>query len=70
MFFLGHWWILVLIIAAAVLLISGPRLLPKLGSFMGRRGRELKGASMEAGTKFKEEVTKPTDSPEPENSEH
>ncbi len=62
----GHWWILVVIILAGVLIIAGPRLLPKLGEFLGRRGREIKGASVEAGTKFKEEVTKPGDGTEPE----
>jgi Sec-independent protein translocase protein TatA len=52
----GHYWIIGIIILAAVLLLIGPRLLPALGRRLGRRARETGAASKEAASAFKSEL--------------
>jgi TatA/E family protein of Tat protein translocase len=58
---LGHWWIL-LIIAALALIIFGPSRLPELGAGLGRAIREFRKGAAEMTESLKEEATKPTDS--------
>jgi Sec-independent protein translocase protein TatA len=52
----GHWYVL-LIILVAILVLAGPRVLPRLGTLFGRRLKETQRASIEAGQAFKAEVT-------------
>lgn len=61
----GHWYVL-LIIVAAILVLARPRMLPRLGTLFGRRLKETQRASMEAGRAFKAEVGDgQPDKPEP-----
>ncbi|MDP9326166.1 MAG: twin-arginine translocase TatA/TatE family subunit [Candidatus Dormibacteraeota bacterium] len=55
---LGHWWIL-LIIAALALIIFGPARLPELGAGLGRAIREFRKGASEMTESLKEEATKP-----------
>ncbi len=57
---LGHWWIL-LIIAALALIIFGPQRLPELGAGLGRAIREFRKGAAEMTESLKEEATKSTD---------
>jgi TatA/E family protein of Tat protein translocase len=57
----GHWWIL-LILAAVALIIFGPSRLPELGSGLGKAIKEFRKASTEMGDALKEEVHKPNES--------
>jgi Sec-independent protein translocase protein TatA len=54
---LGHWWILIVLAAGLILLFWAPRMLPKLGSRLGRGAHELKDASVEAGKNLRREAT-------------
>ena len=58
---LGHWWIL-LIIAALALIIFGPQRLPELGAGLGRAIREFRKGATEMTESLKEEVAKPPES--------
>ena len=55
---LGHWWIL-LIIAALALIIFGPQRLPELGAGLGKAIREFRKGASEMTESLKEEATKP-----------
>ncbi|HEV3235274.1 MAG TPA: twin-arginine translocase TatA/TatE family subunit [Candidatus Dormibacteraeota bacterium] len=55
---LGHWWIL-LIIAALALIIFGPARLPELGAGLGRAIKEFRKGASELTDSLKEEATKP-----------
>ena len=55
---LGHWWIL-LILAAIALIIFGPSRLPELGSGLGKAIKEFRKATSEMGDALKEEVRQP-----------
>src|SRR5258708_9034860 len=55
---LGHWWIL-LILAAIALIIFGPSRLPELGSGLGKAIKEFRKATSEMGEALKEEVRQP-----------
>ena len=57
---LGHWWIL-LIIAALALIIFGPQRLPELGAGLGKAIREFRKGASEMTESLKEEATKPVD---------
>src|ERR1700730_1088554 len=57
---LGHWWVL-LILAAIALIVFGPSRLPELGAGLGKAIREFRKASSEMGEALKEEVHKPGD---------
>jgi TatA/E family protein of Tat protein translocase len=57
----GHWWIL-LILAAVALIIFGPSRLPELGSGLGKAIKEFRKATTEMGDALKEEVHKPNES--------
>ena len=57
---LGHWWIL-LIIAALALIIFGPQRLPELGAGLGKAIREFRKGASEMTESLKEEATKPAD---------
>jgi Sec-independent protein translocase protein TatA len=64
----GHWYVL-LIILLAILVLVGPRALPHLGTLFGRRLKETKRASIEAGQAFKAEITDgETGTPDPASS--
>jgi Sec-independent protein translocase protein TatA len=67
--FLGHWWVLLLLIAVAALILS-PSLLPRLGRFLGRRARETGAAGVEAGRNLREELNKPADKPPEDKPGH
>jgi sec-independent protein translocase protein TatA len=60
---LGHWWIL-LILAAIALIIFGPQRLPELGQGLGKAIREFRKGASEMTESLKEEATKPTDGKE------
>jgi TatA/E family protein of Tat protein translocase len=53
----GHWWVL-LILAAIALIIFGPSRLPELGAGMGKAIKEFRKATSEMGDALKEEVHK------------
>ncbi|SRR5258708_21433329 len=55
---LGHWWIL-LILAAIALIIFGPSRLPELGSGLGKAIKEFRKATSDMGEALKEEVRQP-----------
>jgi len=55
---LGHWWVL-LILAAIALIIFGPSRLPELGAGLGKAIKEFRKATTEMGDALKEEVHKP-----------
>jgi sec-independent protein translocase protein TatA len=55
---LGHWWIL-LIIAALALIIFGPARLPEVGAGLGRAIKEFRKGASELTDSLKEEATKP-----------
>jgi TatA/E family protein of Tat protein translocase len=57
----GHWWIL-LILAAIALIIFGPSRLPELGASLGRAIREFRKGASEMTDTFKEEFNKPVES--------
>lgn len=56
----GHWWVL-LILAAIALLIFGPQRLPELGAGLGKAIREFRKGASEMGDSLKEEAVKPTE---------
>jgi len=56
----GHWWIL-LILAAIALIIFGPSRLPELGSGLGKAISEFRKATSEMGNAIKDEAKKPTE---------
>src|SRR5258708_29618094 len=58
---LGHWWIL-LILAAIALIIFGPSRLPELGSGLGKAIKEFRKATSDMGDALKEEVRQPDQS--------
>jgi len=58
----GHWYV-ILILIALVVLFAGPSVLPRLGAHLGRRMRETKMASQEAGRSFRDEFQN-SDEPE------
>ena len=58
---LGHWWVL-LILAAIALIIFGPSRLPELGAGLGKAIKEFRKATTEMGDALKEEVHKPDES--------
>ena len=55
---LGHWWIL-LILAAVALIIFGPSRLPELGSGLGKAIKEFRKATSDMSEALKEEVRQP-----------
>jgi len=55
---LGHWWVL-LILAAIALIIFGPSRLPELGAGLGKAIREFRKATTDMGDVLKEEAHKP-----------
>ena len=55
-----HWYVVVIILAIALLLVA-PSVLPRLGRRLGRRMRETKDATVEAGKAFKAESTRAGD---------
>jgi TatA/E family protein of Tat protein translocase len=57
----GHWWVL-LILAAIALIIFGPSRLPELGAGLGRAIKEFRKATTEMGDALKEEAKKPDES--------
>lgn len=57
----GHWWIL-LVLAAIALIIFGPSRLPELGSGLGRALKEFRKATTDMGEALKEEVRQPDQS--------
>ncbi len=59
----GHWYVIVILLVV-LLLIVAPSTLPRLGVRFGRRVRETKDASIEAGRAFKDEVHDEGDRPE------
>jgi Sec-independent protein translocase protein TatA len=63
-----HWYVVVIILAIALLLLS-PALLPRLGRRLGRRVRETRDASVEAGKAFKREARHPKNTVEAPGSE-
>jgi Sec-independent protein translocase protein TatA len=63
-----HWYVVVIILAVALLLLS-PSLLPRLGRRLGRRVRETRDASVEAGKAFKKEARPPENTVEAPASE-
>jgi TatA/E family protein of Tat protein translocase len=54
----GHWW-LILIILAIALIVFGPARLPELGAGLGRAIREFRKGASEMTENLKDEVTKP-----------
>jgi TatA/E family protein of Tat protein translocase len=58
--FLGHWWVL-LIIGAIALIIFGPQRLPEVGAGLGKALREFRKGASEMTDSLKEEATKPLD---------
>ncbi len=56
----GHWWLL-LILAAIALIIFGPSRLPELGSGLGKAISEFRKATSEMGNAIKDEAKKPTE---------
>src|ERR1700682_3440785 len=57
---LGHWWVL-LILAAIALIVFGPSRLPELGSGLGKAIREFRKATSDMGDALKEEAPKPNE---------
>jgi TatA/E family protein of Tat protein translocase len=57
---LGHWWVL-LILAAIALIIFGPSRLPELGAGLGKAIKEFRKATTEMGDALKEEAHKPNE---------
>ena len=57
---LGHWWVL-LILAAVALIVFGPSRLPELGAGLGKAIREFRKATTDMGDALKEEVHKPNE---------
>ncbi|HEV3231428.1 MAG TPA: twin-arginine translocase TatA/TatE family subunit [Candidatus Dormibacteraeota bacterium] len=51
----GHWWIL-LILAAIALIIFGPRRLPELGEGLGRAIKEFRKATTDVTDSIRDEV--------------
>ena len=62
--FLGHWYVLPILVVLLVLLAS-PSLLPRLGRFIGRRARETGAAGVQASRNLRDELTRP-DEDDPE----
>ena len=62
----GHLWIILIIIVLVVLVLAGPRILPKLGSRMGRLARDTKEGAVEGAGNLVTEARKP---PEPTQSQ-
>ena len=62
MFGIERLWI-VLIILAIALIMFGPARLPELGASLGRALREFRKGTAEMAENLKEEVTKPIDAP-------
>ena len=58
--FLGHWYVL-LIVLAIVLIVYGPGKLPEVGGAIGKAMREFRRQSTELTEEFKKSV--PTDNP-------
>ena len=58
----GHWYVIV-ILALVLLLLVAPSTLGKMGVRFGRRVRETKDATIEAGRSFKDEVDKEDEPP-------
>jgi len=52
----GHWYVILILIVAFLVLVA-PSTLPRLGVRFGKRVRETKDASVEAAQAFKDEVT-------------
>jgi Sec-independent protein translocase protein TatA len=48
-----HWYVLVIVLAVALLLL-GPSILPRVGRRLGRRVRETRDAGAATGKAFKE----------------
>jgi sec-independent protein translocase protein TatA len=55
---LGHWWVL-LILAAVALIVFGPSRLPELGAGLGKAIKEFRKATTDMGDALKDEVHKP-----------
>jgi len=64
---IGHWWILLIILALALVLLS-PSILPRLGRRLGRGLRETKDASIVAAEELKREVAAKEEDPGPKDS--
>jgi TatA/E family protein of Tat protein translocase len=58
---LGHWWVL-LILAAIALIVFGPSRLPELGAGLGKAIREFRKATTDMGDALKDEAHKPSES--------
>src|ERR1700737_1787080 len=58
---LGHWWVL-LILGALALIVFGPSRLPELGAGLGKAIREFRKATTDMGDALKDEVHKPNES--------
>ncbi|MFN2463098.1 MAG: twin-arginine translocase TatA/TatE family subunit [Candidatus Dormibacteria bacterium] len=56
----GHWWIILIILALA-LIIFGPARLPELGAGLGKAIREFRKGASEMTEHLKEESTRPAD---------
>jgi Sec-independent protein translocase protein TatA len=56
---LGRYWLIIALVIVALLVLYGPRLLPKLGRRTGKGLHDLKDASVDAHAEFKKEVDKP-----------
>ena len=59
--FLGHWYILLLILAI-VLIVYGPGKLPEVGGAIGRAMREFRKASTDLQEEFKQNASSTTPS--------
>jgi sec-independent protein translocase protein TatA len=59
--FLGHWYILLLILAI-VLIVYGPGKLPEVGGAIGRAMREFRKASTDLQEEFKQSASSTTPS--------
>lgn len=57
---LGHWYLL-LILAAIALIVFGPSRLPELGAGLGKAIREFRKSTSDMSDALKEEVHKPTE---------
>ena len=64
---LGHWWIILLVLAI-VLIVYGPGKLPEVGGAIGRGIREFRKASSDLTEEIKRSAT-PDATPAPPSSE-
>lgn len=64
----GHTWVVVLIILVVLLILVGPRMLPKLGARLGRLARDTKEGAVEGTTNLIAEARKPDEPAAPKDS--